>query len=53
MDSKDLKIEALKQRLAEIVVEYEDKIANLRIEITYLVQQAEERTDNSTDADSE
>ena len=36
LDRKDMKILALKQRLAEVVVEYEDRDAERRIEITEL-----------------
>lgn len=39
MDNKDLKIQALSERLSEIVTEYENKVADLRVAIT--IQQAQ------------
>ncbi len=41
LDRKDMKILALRQRIAEIVVEYEDKDADRRIEITELAERAQ------------
>lgn len=46
LDRKDLKIEALKQRLAEITVQYEDKDADRRVEITFLTNQVQELRDS-------
>lgn len=45
MDRKDMKIEALKQRLAEITVQYEDRDADRRIEITEMAQKIKELED--------
>lgn len=42
MDEKDLKITALKQRIGEITSDYEDRIADLRVNITYQQQQLEQ-----------
>lgn len=39
MDEKDLKIMALKERVGEIVSDYEEKVADLRVVVTQ--QQAE------------
>lgn len=41
-EEKDLKIQALTQRLAEIVAEYENKVADLRVAFTVLTSQAEQ-----------
>lgn len=41
MDKQDLKIEALRQRIAEITAQYEDRIADLRVELTVLSQELE------------
>lgn len=40
MDRKDLKIEAYRQRVAQIVTEYEDKCVDYRVEITELDERA-------------
>lgn len=42
MDKKDLKIEALTQRIAELTAGYENVIADLRVELTILAQGAED-----------
>lgn len=42
LDRKDMKIIALKERLAEITVQYEDKDADRRIAITEAGQRIEE-----------
>ena len=34
LDRKDLKIEALRQRVSEITTNFEDRVADLRIELT-------------------
>lgn len=36
LDRKDLKIEALKQKIAKIVTQYEDQESDYRVEITLL-----------------
>lgn len=35
-DKKDLKILALRERVAQLTAEYEDKVADLRVELTVL-----------------
>lgn len=39
MDRKDLKIEALLQRVASLTAEYENRVADLRVELTEQAQQ--------------
>ena len=34
MDEKDLKIQALRERISELTLQYEDKIADLRVALT-------------------
>lgn len=41
-DKKDLKILALRERVAQLTAEYEDKIADLRVELTVTTQEFEE-----------
>lgn len=41
MDEKDLKIAALRERLRDIVDEYENKVADLRVALTIQQQQIE------------
>jgi hypothetical protein len=40
-DKKDLKILALRERVAQLTAEYEDKIADLRVELTVTTQEFE------------
>jgi uncharacterized protein YeeX (DUF496 family) len=42
MDKKDLKIEALRQRIAELTVQYEDRVSDLRVDFTLVSQELEE-----------
>lgn len=42
MDRKDLKIEHYKQKVAELSVQYEDKIADLRVELTVVTQERDD-----------
>lgn len=42
LDRKDLKIQALMERIAQLTAEYENKVAELRIEVTYLSAELEE-----------
>lgn len=51
MDDKDLKIEALLQRVSEITRVYEDKVADLRVEITNLSRRIEASESNVVDAE--
>ena len=44
MDEKDLKIKALLDSVSRISVDYEDKIADLRVQITVQGQAANEST---------
>lgn len=39
MDKNELKITALRQALGERMAEYEDRVADLRVEITLLTEQ--------------
>lgn len=50
MDRKDLKIEHYKQRVAELSVQYEDRIADLRVELTELSQQVQQLQQELSDA---
>jgi len=40
-DKKDLKILALRERVAQLTADYEDKIADLRVELTYISAELE------------
>lgn len=42
LDRKDLKIEALRQKVAKIVTDYEDKEADLRVEVTLLANERDQ-----------
>jgi hypothetical protein len=42
-DPKDLKIQALTERLASIVADYEDKFADVRVEFTVTVEALQNR----------
>jgi hypothetical protein len=42
MDRKDLKIQALRERISVITTEYEDKNADLRVELTVVSEQRDE-----------
>lgn len=44
MDRNELKIEHYKQRVAELSVQYEDRVADLRVEVTLLTQQLNEKS---------
>lgn len=44
MDDKDLKIEALKERLGQITINYEETIADLRVRLHRLAEQNEKLT---------
>ena len=52
MDRKDLKIQALTQRLSTIVSQYEDKIADLRVELTVTSQERDELMNSITELKS-
>lgn len=53
MDKNEMKIQALKEgfssRLANITAEYEDKIADLRIALTELTQESQQRINELTE----
>lgn len=40
---ESLKIQALTQRISELVTQYEDKMADFRVEHTAIIQQAQEQ----------
>lgn len=42
MDKKELKIQALKERLGTLVTSYENQIADLRVEVTVLTSELDE-----------
>lgn len=42
MDRNELKIMALRERVAQLTAEYEDKVADLRVELTLVSQELEE-----------
>lgn len=42
MDRNELKIQALRERVAQLTVDYEDKVADLRVELTIVSQELEE-----------
>lgn len=44
MDNKDLKIQALTERIAELTAAYENRIADLRVEVTVLTNALEQAT---------
>ena len=50
-DKKDLKILALRERVATLTAEYEDKIADLRVELTLTAQELE-RMQKSEDGEN-
>jgi hypothetical protein len=45
MDRKDLKIQALKERIAGLTTEYEDKNADLRVELTLVSMERDDLRD--------
>ena len=49
LDRKDLKILALKEKLGQIVSDYEERIADLRVELTLTAQQVQEMSDKITE----
>lgn len=51
MDDKDLKITALLERMGEMTAAHEDRVANLRVEITRLTQQVQASEQNIVDAE--
>lgn len=46
-----LKIMALRERVATLTAEYEDKVADLRVELTIVSQELEERKAADEDAE--
>lgn len=46
-DKKDLKILALRERVAQLTAEYEDKIADLRVELTVTAQELDSYKNNA------
>lgn len=42
LDRKDLKVQALRERIAQLSVEHEDRASDLRVEVTLLNQQLQE-----------
>lgn len=42
MDRNELKIMALRERVAQLTAEYEDKVADLRVELTIVSQERDE-----------
>ena len=52
MDKKDLKIAALTQRIAELTAAYEERIADLRVELTVLSDQVEEKKETKKDKET-
>jgi hypothetical protein len=49
MDEKDLKNQALLERIAELTAQYEDKIADLRVALTVQAQQLEDAKKEADD----
>lgn len=47
-----LKIMALRERVATLTAEYEDKVADLRVELTIVSQELEERKRDDGDAET-
>lgn len=45
----DLKSAALLERIGEMVIQYEDRVANLRVELTNVVTELEALKKESTD----
>lgn len=43
LDRKDLKIQALKERVSTLTTDYEDKVADLRVELTVTTIELNER----------
>lgn len=50
-DKKDLKILALRERVAQLTAEYEDKIADLRVELTVTTAELENLTKDAEDGE--
>jgi hypothetical protein len=46
MDRKDLKIEALLQRITTLTAQYENQVADLRVELTLTTRELEEIKDS-------
>lgn len=42
-DKDTLKVQALKERISELVGDYEDKVADIRAEVTMVVSEYEEK----------
>lgn len=51
MDEKELKIQALLERVAELTTGYEDKIASLRVALTVQAQQLEDSKKENADVE--
>lgn len=51
MDKNELKVMALRERVAQLTAEYEDKIADLRVELTLQAQRLEELENGEDDVE--
>lgn len=43
IDRNELKVQALTERVAQLTAEYENKIADLRVELTVVTNESQER----------
>lgn len=50
MDRNELKIMALRERVAQLTADYEDKVADLRVELTLVSQELADLKNEATDA---
>ena len=51
MDEKELKIQALTERIAELTAGYENKVADLRVALTLQAQQLEDAKKENADVE--
>lgn len=50
---KDLKIQALLERIASLTTEYENKVADLRVQLTLLSEELRKATEEKADVQEE
>lgn len=52
MDKNELKVQALLERVSNLTAEYENKVADLRVELTMLSQEVASLRDGSSKSDA-
>lgn len=53
MDRNELKVMALRERVAALTADYEDKVADLRVELTLVSQELEEFKSKEAEAEKD